>query len=63
MALRVCPGGDCERKTDCRRHLERKNSALSEVFPIAPFRQVLVAEVGVKRYEQVCDEFLMRETA
>ena len=63
MALRVCPGGECERKNDCRRYLERRDSALSEIFPVAPFRQVLVAEVGMKQYEQVCDEFLKRESA
>jgi hypothetical protein len=61
MTLRTCPGGSCERKTDCRRWLERSQHPAGEVFRIAPYALVRKQEPGRVQLEQQCDYFMGRE--
>lgn len=61
----VCGGGACQRKTDCRRWLERKTEH-AEKYPVPPYKhQRAIGPDGRPTNEtvQVCSEFLPREPA
>jgi hypothetical protein len=61
--MRVCGGGACERRTDCRRWLERNADPASERYPTPPYRHVrAIDETGRPLNEtvQVCEQFLDR---
>jgi len=60
--IRTCPGGQCERKTDCRRFLEHKWNEGGEKFNLAPYATVKVIEGWQTVEMQFCDEFLPRES-
>ena len=62
-ALRACPGGECARKRECVRYLNRADAA-AEIYRVAPWRHEIVRdEQGRKTGEQqVCDVFVKRTT-
>jgi hypothetical protein len=60
--MRTCPGGACERKTDCRRWLERNNLDHAETFRVAPYALARKDAPGRTQMEQRCEYFVERDT-
>lgn len=61
----VCGGGKCQRKTDCRRFLERKVNEHATSYPVPPYREVpKTDETGrpLAEKQQVCEYFMPRES-
>lgn len=61
----TCPGGDCNRKTDCRRFLEHKHNEWGEKFPLPRYRDVNRTDSTgrpLRETQQVCEKFLPRES-
>jgi len=60
----TCGGGDCQRKRDCVRWLERNQHPFGERYPVTPFKFVRAKDATGRPLQgtvQVCEAFKARE--